>query len=139
MAGNLVIDNINGVDVASSPILNDTQLRSALNVSGTAPIYACRAWVNFNGAGTVAINGSGNVSSITDGGVGIYTVNFTAAMPDTNYAISSWQRYTTDNNKGVCSAQQSDLKTVLAVLVRTGTGSSATLTDLTETGLAFFR
>jgi hypothetical protein len=56
--------------------------------SGNAPLYACRAWVNFNGTGTVAIRASGNVSSITDGGVGIYTVNFTTAMPDANYAVT---------------------------------------------------
>jgi hypothetical protein len=55
-------------------------------VSGTAPIYPCRAWVNFNGTGTVAIRASGNVSSITDNGTGDYTVNFTTAMPDANYA-----------------------------------------------------
>jgi len=48
--------------------------------------YGCRAWVNFNGTGTVAIRGSGNVSSITDNGTGDYTVNFTTALPDTNYA-----------------------------------------------------
>jgi hypothetical protein len=48
--------------------------------------YMARAWVNFNGQGTVAIRASGNVSSITDNGVGDYTVNFTAAMPDANYA-----------------------------------------------------
>lgn len=48
--------------------------------------YACRAWVNFNGTGTVAIRASGNVSSITDNGVGDYTVNFTTAMPDVDYA-----------------------------------------------------
>lgn len=57
-----------------------------LNGSGTAPVYPCRAWVNFNGTGIVAINASGNVSSITDNGVGDYTVNFTTAMPDANYA-----------------------------------------------------
>lgn len=45
-----------------------------------------KAWVNFNGTGTVAIRASYNVSSITDNGVGDYTVNFTTAMPDTNYA-----------------------------------------------------
>jgi hypothetical protein len=51
-----------------------------------ATAYGCRAWVNFNGQGTVAIRGSGNVSSITDnGGSGDYTVNFTTAMPDINY------------------------------------------------------
>jgi hypothetical protein len=55
-------------------------------VSGTAPIYGCRAWVNFNGTGVVAIRASGNVSSITDNGTGTYTVNFTTTMPDANYA-----------------------------------------------------
>lgn len=52
-----------------------------------ATAYGCRAWVNFNGTGTVAIRASGNVSSITDNGVGDYTVNFTTAMPDANYAV----------------------------------------------------
>jgi hypothetical protein len=49
-----------------------------------AVAYGCRAWVNFNGTGTVAIRGSGNVSSITDNGTGTYTVNLTSALPDTN-------------------------------------------------------
>lgn len=56
--------------------------------SGSAPIYAARAWVNFNGTSTVSITGSGNVSSITDNGTGDYTVNFTTAMADTSYAVS---------------------------------------------------
>ena len=50
-----------------------------------AVAYGCRAWVNFNGTGAVAIRGSGNVTSITDNGTGDYTVNFTTAMPDTNF------------------------------------------------------
>jgi len=50
--------------------------------------YKCRAWVNFNGTGTVAIRASGNVSSITDNGTGDYTVNFTTAMPDANYSFT---------------------------------------------------
>lgn len=48
--------------------------------------YMARAWVNFNGTGTVAIRAAGNVSSITDNGTGDYTVNFTNAMPDANYS-----------------------------------------------------
>jgi hypothetical protein len=51
-----------------------------------ATAYGCRAWVNFNGTGTITIRASGNVSSITDNGTGDYTVNFTTAMPDANYA-----------------------------------------------------
>ena len=52
-----------------------------------ATAYGCRAWVNFNGTGTVAIRASGNVTDITDGGTGTYTVNFTTAMPDANYSV----------------------------------------------------
>jgi hypothetical protein len=54
--------------------------------SGSAPIYGARAWVNFNGTGTVAIRASGNVTSITDNGTGDYNINFTTAMPDANYS-----------------------------------------------------
>lgn len=58
------------------------------DVSGTVrAAYAARAYVNFNGSGTVSIRSSGNVSSITDNGTGNYTVNFTTAMSDTNYAV----------------------------------------------------
>lgn len=53
-----------------------------------ATAYGCRAWVNFNGTGTVAIRASGNVSSITDNGTGDYTVNFTTAMPDADYSVT---------------------------------------------------
>jgi len=52
----------------------------------SAAAYGCRAWVNFNGTGTVSIRGSGNVSSITDNATGDYTVNFSTAMPDANYS-----------------------------------------------------
>ena len=56
-----------------------------------------RAWVNFNGTGTVAIRASYNVSSITDNGTGDYTVNFTTAMPDVNY---SWATSAANANSG---------------------------------------
>jgi hypothetical protein len=74
----------------ASPTLTTPNINSAqfATVSGTAPIYPCRAWVNFNGTGTVAIRASGNVTSITDNGTGDYTVNFTTAMPDANYSAS---------------------------------------------------
>lgn len=68
------------------------------NTSGVE-VYTCKAWVNFNGTGTVAIRASGNVSSITDNGVGIYTVNFTNAMPDVNYsAVASGGKYSGGND-----------------------------------------
>ena len=72
----------------TSPTLTTPNINSAQipTVSGTAPLYMCRAWVNFNGTGTVAIRGSGNVSSITDNGTGDYTINFTTSMTDANYS-----------------------------------------------------
>jgi len=74
------------VTTSGSLTLSGTVSVAALSTaSGSAPSYSARAWVNFNGIGTVAIRGSGNVSSITDNGTGDYTVNFTTAMPDTNY------------------------------------------------------
>jgi hypothetical protein len=70
-------------------ITNTGLLQFNSGYGSVATAYGCRAWVKFNGTGTPAINGSGNVSSITDGGTGNYTVNFTTAMPDTNYAVSA--------------------------------------------------
>ena len=49
-----------------------------------------KAWVNFNGTGTVAIRDSFNVSSIADNGTGLYTINFTNAFADTNYCPVMW-------------------------------------------------
>lgn len=67
----------------------------------SAVAYGCRAWVNFNGTGTVAIRASGNVTSITDNGTGDYTVNFTNAMTDTNYSVSGTVRYGDTAGAGV--------------------------------------
>lgn len=70
--------------------IDSTGARSTVIPSGSTlyPAFDCRAWVNFNGTGTVAIRASGNVTSITDNGTGDYTVNFTTAMPDSNYAVN---------------------------------------------------
>ena len=70
------------------PGYEDQDALDLFNVSGSAPVYACRAWVNFDGTGTVSIRESGNVSSITDNGTGRYTVNFTTDMPDDNYCVT---------------------------------------------------
>ena len=55
-----------------------------------------RAWVNFNGTGTVAIRAASNVSSITDNGTGLYTLNFTTALTDSNYSAT----FNADDNSG---------------------------------------
>lgn len=74
-----------GTDNAA--MITSLRLREAFNASGSAPVYACRAWVNFNGTGTLSIRDSGNVSSVTDNGTGDYTINLATAMPDTNYGV----------------------------------------------------
>ena len=58
-----------------------------------ATAYGCRAWIKFNGTGTPSINGSGNVTSITDNGTGDYTINFTTALADTNYSVVLGNNY----------------------------------------------
>jgi hypothetical protein len=82
-----------------------------------ATAYGCRAWVNFNGSGTVAIRASGNVSSITDNGAGDYTVNMTNAMPDTNYAFVGNARKDNDTFDAIVAvnAFQSQTKTTSAL------------------------
>jgi|TARA_R100000455_G_C6261846_1_gene117164 hypothetical protein len=57
--------------------------------TGSAPAFGVRSWVRFSGTGTIAIEGSGNVSSLTDNGTGDYTINFTTAMPNANYTIAT--------------------------------------------------
>jgi hypothetical protein len=72
--------------ITATTIQNDTSSPPTFRNNSVEIGRLCRAWVNFNGTGTVAIRDSFNVSSITDNGTGDYTVNFTTAMPDVNYA-----------------------------------------------------
>ena len=96
--------------------------------------YGCRAWVNFKGSGTVEIRESGNVSSITDNGVGDYTVNFTTAMPDANYAAIACDSSYGNNTNVMCSSlTKSDLR------VTTQVGTSAGALDLVVVSTAIFR
>jgi hypothetical protein len=76
----ILTNNTERMRITSTGLL---QFNSGYGSVATA--YGCRAWVNFDGTGTPAIRNSGNVTSITDNGTGDYTVNFTTAMPDTNY------------------------------------------------------
>jgi hypothetical protein len=103
---NVSISSSNGAITAStngtSALTIDTSQNLKFN-SGYGSVvtaYGCRAWVNFNGTGTVAILASGNVSSITDNAIGQYTVNLTTAMPDINYAITVTQKPPSDRLPG---------------------------------------
>lgn len=128
-------------DKLMTPERTAQAIPAKLNATGSAPLYACRAWVNFNGSGTVAIRASGNVSSITDSGAGDYTVNFTTAMPDANYAVV----VTADNNKGAGSSTSFAclesgtplLTTAVNILVKESSNSGAN--DRSFVNVAVFR
>jgi hypothetical protein len=90
MAGTIVADNIQAASTSTLVLKNGVANTppTIQDSAGTQIGTFCRAWVNFNGTGTVAIRASFNVSSITDNGTGNYTVTLTTAMPDANYSFS---------------------------------------------------
>ena len=100
-----------------------------------ATAYGCRAWVNFNGSGTVAIRGSANVSSITDRNTGRYTVNLTTAMPDTNYNVSCGG--SSNNGDNVGESVQGYVSSTTAIPVITGSGVA--YIDFPTVCIAIFR
>ena len=106
------------------------------NTSGTEIGQFCKAWVNFDGTGTISIRDNFNVSSITDGGTGVYTANFSNSMSNNDYtSVVS----TGNNDKGRYGIMiDSDNKTTSACKIfgfQTSTGSSL---DSEEVSLAIF-
>jgi hypothetical protein len=104
--------------------------------------YKCRAWVNFDGTGTVAIRSSGNVSSITDNGTGNYTINFATALPDANYAVTAQGDYTLGFDGlpfcGINSDGTSGSKTISGFCVTTFVPAFS-LSDVQGVFIAVFR
>jgi hypothetical protein len=113
-------------------------LSQILNASLDSGVYTAKAWVNFNGTGTVAIRASGNVSSITDNGVGDYTINFTTAISDANYATVG-----STNSGGNSSVNQvfsvTYVPTTSAVRLATVYGVNNTAYDMYAVNAAVFR
>jgi hypothetical protein len=127
-------------DTLTNKTLTTPNIDSAqfATVSGTAPIYPCRAWVNFNGSGTVAIRDDGNVSSITDNGTGDYTVNFTTAMPDVNYAMLGTGRRPVSTADAIVCYNRTTSPTTAAVRIAT-TNGAGTNEDFDIVAVAIFR
>ena len=114
---------------------------------GSAAVaYGCRAWVNFDGttntAGFCTIRGSGNVTSVADNGTGDYTVNFTTAMPDANFAAVGTTVGTSGTTRSGNVLGHYSLTTT-SVGIRTQQGASDTSgggsTDLAVNTIAIFR
>lgn len=122
--GSVTTDDIADSAITTAKIAPGAVVSTDLsgNQTGTAPIYGARAWVNFNGTGTVAIRASGNVTSITDNGVGDYSINFTTAMPDANYSTSGSASRSGAGTRGTFfELHPSTAYTTSSVTIRTGT------------------
>ena len=100
-------------DSLKNIIVNSDADGVIVGTGGINPVRIAKAWVNFNGSGTVAIRTSYNVSSITDDGTGKYDVNFSTAMSDNDYSVVSDGRYNTGDTAGssICSIRREALTT----------------------------
>jgi hypothetical protein len=123
--------------------MSEIRAATVSDLAGTGPVtltgqFAAKAWVNFNGDGTVAIRESGNVTSITDNGTGDYTVNFTTALTDANYATIGTSNGAANTGKVVMFSAGS-APTVSAVRIINDIASNATLQDSSIMNVAIFR
>jgi hypothetical protein len=132
--------NINGTVGATTPAAGRfTDLSFNSGYGSVATAYGCRAWVNFNGTGTIAIRASGNVTSITDNATGNYTINFTTAMPDTNYAFVGSGTAGGAMNAGIFAYNwDANNKTTSAVQIYT-VSTNYTTVDANQVSAAIFR
>jgi stringent starvation protein B len=89
--------NVTTAKIADDAVTNDKlslaanagEIKKALNADNAPPIFACRAWVNFDGTTTPpTIRASGNVASVTRNSTGNYTITFTTAMQDASYSAT---------------------------------------------------
>ena len=138
---------ITGISVGGIPDgVVDTDVLAAnavtyAKIGTTEQGQLCKAWVNFNGTGTVAIRASYNVSSITDNGTGDYTVNFTTALVDANYGFAATAG-TPGTRRNFISTSQSSATAVSAGSIRLDTLEAAspnTAIDAQTIAVAIFR
>ena len=140
-------------------IFNDATINGTANINGTTSIdgdlyfnsgygsagiaYACRAWVNFNGVGTVSIFQDGGITSITDEGVGRYRLNFSSPFPDTRYVIAgAADGVSTVSYPSYVSHDFPNVKTVTSVIIvprQLNGGVAQNPYDSPEIGCAIFR
>ena len=144
----ITLPDATGTLATTTDSITQTQLETAFNVSGSAPMFACRAWVVFDGRGTVSIKASGNVSSITDNGTGDYTVNFTTAMPDANYCATGNVLTNTTGavqgawviqGTGAAGSTTPALKSTTQLRILAGLPNSTGAADMNDISVAIFR
>lgn len=107
-------------NTASDPNYTSTSFSKAASPQWVNGANNIKAWVNFNGTGTVAIRASKNVSSITDNGTGDYTINFTTPLANTNFAVIGNAKTTASDTSAIYLTESSQTaRTTSAVRVRT--------------------
>jgi hypothetical protein len=129
-----------GTTTLTGGVVGDLKFNSGYGSVATA--YGCRAWVNFNGTGTVAIRASANVTSVSDGGVGVYTINFTNAMPDANFSWAGSANTASTNTQIRATVQQksNQSNTTLTLPITTMDGTASTTSfDSPEICVSVFR
>ena len=137
--GNATVTNNLTVNGTGDQSLAGT-LKFDSGYGSVATAYGVRAWVNFNGTGTVAIRASGNVSSITDNGTGDYTVNFTNALSDSNFSfVGSTEADAANNGTNTLVLAFGYSPSTSSVRVWSASTDSLVLTDKTYISVAIFR
>ncbi len=108
------------------------------STSATNPIQgSAKAWVNFNGVTTASIRASYNVSSVTRTATGIYTVSFTSALADTNYAVIGSARII--GSSSIFMPYPDNVLTTSSVSVHSLVSNTGTGADGTYVYVAIFR
>lgn len=108
----------------NSSITVDQQGRITAASSGVAATSEIKAWVAFDGTGTLSVDDSFNVSSVTDNAAGDYTVNFTTAFANTNYAmVDGCKRDSSTNTSEVQLKGTSGRATGSATVITSSAGS----------------
>ena len=138
---------VNEADLATAAVTNTKLASNAVTIDkmGSAEQSGlCKAWVNFNGTGTVAIRASYNVSSITDNGAGEYTVNFAAALVDANYGVATYAAFSNNsvastNVRGIGNCIKSAGSIRVQVIYYTALDGGATKQDEVEVNVSIHR
>jgi len=133
--GSALVDTIQSSTTGTPPQFNDG--------SGTQIGTLCRAWIQFTGGATPTVNASFNVGSITRGGTGNYTINFSSAMPDAKYAVmGSVNGVTASTYAGSVGPATTTALTASSAVISTFSLTAAnagSTPDATYISIAFFR
>jgi hypothetical protein len=158
LTGDVTVSNAGVTSIAANAVVtadiadaNVTAAKLSGAQTGSAPIYGCRAWVNFDGTrneadtgastngANVKIRASGNVASVLKNATGDYTITFTTAMPDANYADAIGGRRSPAGSVSQALKTEASTKTASTFRILTGTTTGNAFDDHQEVSVAIFR